>query len=111
MGPLFARLSLATWELADREEARTEVRRRLAAADPDTGLTYAWDLVTSRNDAVLHLHADCTISEELFLAISARLLEAVAGAGDRTEEAFSCRCGGGCRSTPEPVSTTEPATD
>jgi hypothetical protein len=95
-GALYAKLSLAAWEVGDADAAKAEVKRRLAAADPDTGLTYAWDFFTSRDDSVIHLHADCTVSEDLFLLVSTRLRKEKRVDGLHAEESFSCRCGGGC---------------
>ncbi len=106
-GVVYARLSLATWAVRDSTAAKAEVRRWLAAADSDIGLTYAWDFVTSKSSSVIHLHADCTVSEELFSRVSTRLRGKAAVEGADVEESFSCSCGGGCRSRTEPSPSTE----
>jgi hypothetical protein len=93
-GSVYARATVSVRAMVNAEAAKAEVKRRLAEADPDIGLTYAWDLVTSRDRSVVHLHADCTLSESIFRQVAARLQADT----EAEEESFSCRCGGGCRS-------------
>ena len=95
-GALYARAWLEATVLTSPEQARAEVGRRFAEADPDTGWSYGWDFVASAGERVLHLHADCTLAEESFRRVAARLADRISGiAEDRP--AFWCRCGGGCR--------------
>jgi hypothetical protein len=95
-GPLYLRASVKISELADTTAATAEVLRRLAAADPDVGLSYAWDFVIVGVGSVVHLHAACTFSEESFLILAHALTESSLSA-DPPPAAFWCRCGGGCR--------------
>jgi hypothetical protein len=97
-GPIHLRAALEVSRLSGAEAAAAEVERRLAAADPDTGLSYAWDLVASHAGSVLHLHAACTFSQEAFLQLALALGRQIAAAADEPPASFWCRCGGACRS-------------
>lgn len=94
-GALYLR---ATVTLSEAADAAAEVDRRLAAADPDVGLGYAWDFVVGAAGEVVHLHAGCTFSEESFQTVARALAAKLSGAGPPAS--FSCRCGGGCRAGP-----------
>lgn len=94
-GRLYARASLRVESRSGAEQAAAEIRRRLADADPDTGISYAWDFLTSAENRVLHLHAECTLPPDSFHQLMNRLTartEAAANPGP----SISCRCGGGC---------------
>ena len=64
----------------------------LAGADPDIGLSYAWDRLLLSGAVVYRLHAGCLWSEENFRRLAGRL-EAVVWPHQRV----ACRCGGSCR--------------
>ena len=96
-GNLYLRATVAISSAADAAAATAEVQRRLAAADPDTGLSYAWDYVAAGDGSVAHLHAACTFSEESFHQVARALARALDPAGAEPPAAFWCRCGGGCR--------------
>lgn len=96
-GVLFRRAVVTITRHPDVDAATGEVARRLAAADPDTGLSYAWDFVTVDENRVLHLGADCTFTEATFKTVAAAMARA-AGAQETAERSsFWCRCGAGCR--------------
>ncbi len=95
-GALYLRATLTISGLGDADPA-AEIERRLAAADPDIGLSYAWDYVAAGGGPVFHLHAGCTFSEESFRKVARALAARLAGAGGDSSASFWCRCGGGCR--------------
>lgn len=105
-GPLYSRASLTISTARDGGNAEAEIERRLAEADPDVGLSYAWDLVTAADDQLVHLHADCTFSEKSFLELARAVLRTATAQSVVYPKSFWCRCGGGCRSgapvSPEP---------
>jgi hypothetical protein len=78
-------------------EAAAELERRLALADPDTGLSYAWDYVVAAADSIVHLHADCTFSAESFQKVALALARKLTSSEAAAPVSFWCRCGGGCR--------------
>ena len=66
-------------------------------ADPDMGLTYAWDFITIQENRLYHLHADCSLSESNFM-LMARTLERILGFSNNHKlPSLLCRCGGGCK--------------
>ena len=69
----------------------------LAAADPDTGLTYAWDLLLLAEQRLARLHAECRWSEANFERIAGVVEERLAEQRWRVARKVLCRCGGGCR--------------
>lgn len=92
---VFLKASLRT-TLFDKPSMATEAfSEQVHRAHPDTGLTYAWDLVLLDGPRLHHLHADCLFSEEAFDTMSANLCGIVNADDFR---ALRCRCGGGCRS-------------
>ncbi|MEN8164054.1 MAG: hypothetical protein ABFS37_07990 [Acidobacteriota bacterium] len=95
-GGIFLRASLTTRTFDQPALASEAFAEQADDADPDTGLTYAWDLVLLDETRIHHLHADCLFSEEAFDAMSANLLEVVI---PTSGSVIRCRCGGGCRQT------------
>lgn len=93
-GPIFLRARLVLSMAATPLGASGEVERRLAAADPDVGLSYSWDFVTAAGRQVAHLQADCTFSEESFTSVARELAEELPA----SQSSFWCRCGDGCLS-------------
>ena len=96
-GALYLRATVRVSSAADAEAAKAEIERRLAAADPDTGLGYAWDYVAAGDGSIVHLHAGCTFSEESFREVAHALARKLAAAEADPPASFWCRCGGGCR--------------
>jgi hypothetical protein len=95
-GALYLRATVTVSSLVDLE-AKAEIAQRLAAADPDIGLSYAWDYVVADSDSVVHLHAACTFSEKRFQKVAQALARRLVGADTGPPASFWCRCGGGCR--------------
>jgi len=71
-------------------------------ADPDMGLSYGWDFITTRGFFLYHLHADCTLAETHFLALTETLTNLLGPPEDSPSPTLNCRCGAGCRETPQP---------
>lgn len=65
-----------------------------ASADPDTGLSYGWDVVERRGRHVVRLHGGCRWSAPRWTAITARL---TAWLGPADGPSLTCSCGGGCQ--------------
>lgn len=95
-GNVYLRAELTTYEHADAESARAAFDDLLAGADPDIGLSYAWDRLLRSSAVVYHLHAGCLWSEENFQRLAGRLEAAV----QRPDHRAACRCGGGCQELP-----------
>ena len=100
-GAVYLRATLTVSSHDEAEAASAAVERRLAEADPDTGLSYAWDYVAAAGDSLVHLHAPCTFSEESFRTVAEALAQKLSSTG--MQAAFWCRCGSGCRA-PAPFS-------
>lgn len=96
-GLLFARFRLTVSRWSTSEAAGEAIRRRLESANPDAGISYAWDSVMARGAVVFHLHAECTYSEQGFRRLEERLTDALAERPGGIGAFFRCRCGGGCR--------------
>lgn len=96
-GPVYLRSSLTISGPIAAGGAQAELERRLSAANPDVGLSYAWDLVTIGDSQIIHLHAECTFSERSFVELARAVLQAAAH-GSSPSSSFWCRCGSGCRS-------------
>ncbi len=96
-GDVYLRAELTTYEHADAQSARAGFDDLLASADPDIGLSYAWDRLLRSGAVIYHLHAECTFSEETFQQVAGRLEAALLRQPDLR---VACRCGGGCREVP-----------
>lgn len=90
------RANLTSRSFSDPARARQRYLEMLDSADPDTGLTYAWDLVILNGRHLYRLHAGCLFSEDSFESMSSRLATAVIGQDGSAARRFVCRCGGGC---------------
>ncbi len=94
------RLRLEIIAFANKEEVGEELRERYSTADPDMGLSYAWDFIADHNLHLYHLHADCILSEANFVSIADALTEILEPTDlfqNNNQSAFLCRCGGPCR--------------
>lgn len=80
-----ARAAAAAW---------SEIRE---TADPDTGLSYAWDYLELQAEIIYQLHAGCVISEDGFDLMVDNLQKQLTTAQGEVRQALRCRCGGGCR--------------
>ena len=67
------------------------------AADPDMGLSYAWDYLLRQERAIYHLHTGCIVSEANFDIMLSNLTAAVSREGEGEPQVLRCRCGGGCQ--------------
>ncbi len=95
-GDVYLRAELTALEHADAGSAEAAFEELLAGADPDTGLSYAWDQLLRSGALIYRLHAGCTFSEETFRRLAERLEEAVRCTGADLR-VVACRCGGGCQ--------------
>ncbi len=95
-GAVYLRASLETRTFDQPEPAAEAYSKQALDAHPDTGLTYAWDLLVLDGNQLHHLHAPCLFSEESFDMMSANLLKMISPSSDSI---LRCRCGGGCRQT------------
>lgn len=95
-GATYLRADLTTSEHAGTEFGRSALEDLLTNADPDTGLSYAWDHLLQSGAMVYHLHAGCTFSEDAFQKMAGRIEEAVRHRPFDLR-VVTCRCGGGCR--------------
>lgn len=64
-------------------------------ADPNTGLSYAWDYVVQTGDAVVHLSAPCLWSRANFGKLVDNV-DASLGKGRVPGRTLRCSCGSGC---------------
>lgn len=81
----------------DRASAKAAFDALLAGADPNTGLSYAWDWVALGGAQVIHVWAPCRFSRKNAHHIFASAKRALFP-GPRPDDAFHCDCGGGCTS-------------
>ncbi len=104
-GAVYLRAELTALEHANAGSAEAAFEELLAGADPDTGLSYAWDQLLLSGALVFRRHAGCTFSEESFRRVAERLEGAVQRLTEADLRVAACRCGGGCRE----VSATPPS--
>jgi len=100
-GPVYLRIKLTTEEFESSEEARSGLERIMKMADPDTGLSYAWDYLLAHGEFLYHLHADCLLAEEGFEQVVKQLNTAVQPQDEAADPSETCRCGGGCSEVTE----------
>ncbi len=93
---VFLRASLMTSTFDQPALAAEAFAKQAHDAHPDTGLTYAWDLLVLDGAQLHHLHAPCLFSQESFDTMSVNLLGMISPA---SSQVLRCRCGGGCRQT------------
>jgi hypothetical protein len=96
-GPLYLRVELTSLRFADPSEASMALDDLLARADPDTGLSYAWDVALAAGCRLHLLHAPCTLAEQHVATMAAALEQAVVVDPEHRPRVAWCRCGGGCR--------------
>lgn len=92
----FLRASLTTTLFPTEEQALATFTELAASADPDVGLSYAWDYVVLDGPRIFHLHAGCLFSDDAFAVMTGNLDRWAAAGPDRV---LRCRCGGGCEAT------------
>ncbi len=99
-GDVYLRAELTALKHGDASSAEAAFDDLLAGADPDTGLSYAWDQLLLSDALIYRLHAECTFSEENFQRMAERLERAVRLRIGADLRVAGCRCGGGCREVP-----------
>ena len=97
--PVYLRARFTTMEYADTASAAEAFEEMAAEAHPDTGLSYAWDLVILNGRRLHHLHGDCTLSGAVFERMGENLRQLLRDAGAESFNVLECRCGGGCERT------------
>ncbi len=85
---------------ADASSAEAAFEELLAGADPNIGLSYAWDKLLLSGTLIYRLHAGCIFSEANFRRRAERLEGAVRRRTGSDLRVVACRCGGGCREMP-----------
>jgi hypothetical protein len=91
----YLRFSVTVTSYGRPETAETAFDSLLEEADPDTGLSYAWDTVLLSDERVVHLWAPCLFSRENFGILEGNLASATIGKSASTS--IRCSCGGGCK--------------
>ncbi len=97
-------LRLEIIAFASKKRAEKALREKYSSADPDMGLSYAWDFIAVQNMYLYHLHADCMLAESHFISATDALNEILTAADlfqKNNNSAFFCRCGGPCRMMPQ----------
>jgi len=96
-GTVYLRAKLTVSEFSGVGIAHDHWRAMRGKAHPDMGLSYAWDYLIFREQAIYHLHAACTFSERSFDTMVANLSAIFPQQVDETAQTIRCNCGGGCR--------------
>lgn len=94
---LYLKMSLDIVDYDNHEAAVETFFQTCRKADPDMGISYAWDLVTVRDKRLFHLHAACTLAERHFESLVKSLEQVVPATDQSSSLTLLCRCGGGCR--------------
>lgn len=92
------RFRLREYEYEDPNHANEAWTKLLASADPDTGLTYEWDLVITNGARLYWLNAPCLLSRDNWAKLSDTLRHESSADGTPCDVGFECRCGHGCGS-------------
>ncbi len=96
-GSIYLRANLTALEHADASSAEAAFEELLAGADPNIGLSYAWDKLLLSGVLIYRLHAGCIFSEGNFRRMAERLEGAVRRRKGADLREADCRCGGDCR--------------
>lgn len=91
------KVELSVIDYATPESAAENFLLIREKADPDMGLSYAWDYLLRQERAIYHLHTGCIVSEANFDIMLGNLTAAVSREGEGEPQALRCRCGGGCQ--------------
>lgn len=91
------KISLDVNNFSDQKSAEASFSKINMGANPDTGISYGWDLVLLREKRLFHLHADCTLAEQHFESLVHALTKITSTPDNHTPHALLCRCGGGCK--------------
>lgn len=95
-GAEYLRVDLRVLEHENAGSAEAAFEELLADADPNIGLSYAWDRVLLSGALIYRLHAGCLFSEGNFQRIAEWLEEAVRRRTGSDLRVVACWCGSGC---------------
>jgi hypothetical protein len=84
-------------EFRDQAMAERRWQTLRQKAQPDLGLSCAWDYLVFRDRAICQLHAACTFSDQSFDTMAANLRAMLPEQEKDTGHQIRCNCGGGCR--------------
>lgn len=90
----YLRFAVSVTDYERHESAESEFIALFEEADPDTGLSYAWDTVLLLDRSVAHLSAPCLFSRENFEILEKNFESAF---GNPTSRSVRCTCGRGCK--------------
>ncbi len=107
-GAMYLRVQITALEHADDASAEVAFEELLAGADPNIGLSYAWDRVLLSGSLVYRLHAGCIFSEKNFKLMAERVEGAVRRRTASDLRIVACWCGGGCREVPAVEAPAQP---
>ena len=96
-GALYLRADLTVSQFVEEGIAESRWRALQEKAHPDMGLSYAWDYLIFRGQAIYHLHAACSFSDRSFDTMVANLSAMFSRQEEAAEQTIRCNCGGGCR--------------
>ena len=99
-GNIYLRADLTALEYGDASSAEAAFEELLASADPNIGLSYAWDQLLLSGARIYHLHAGCIFSEENFRRMAEQLEGPVRRRTESDLRITTCWCGGGCQEIP-----------
>ena len=99
-GNIYLRAAMTALEHADASSAEAALEELLVGADPNIGLSYAWDKLLLSGALIYCLHAGCIFSEENFRRMAERLEGGVRRRRGADLRVVACWCGGGCQEVP-----------
>lgn len=96
----YLRADLTVTDFNSPELAAEGFRLIQEKADPDMGLSYAWDYLILNDTRLYHIHTGCMMSEGNFGIMVGNLRQAVLQGESDQWQALQCTCGGGCETAP-----------
>jgi len=82
---------------ADEQTLQRSAESIYNSANPDTGLSYAWDHLITKGTKLYWLHAPCTYSEKVWDKLVLEFENAVSEDKLQLTSKFTCACGLPCR--------------
>jgi hypothetical protein len=96
-GKSFLKFQLTRHEFDTPQAARKALHAVLENADPQMGISYAWDLLTTDGSTLWHLWASCMWSKPNQRKLVANVIrEAMGGRKPSPGQIVECTCGGKC---------------